>query len=233
MPNNPTYYALLEACAQPGCPVCRIVQAEVRRYLERLFFDSVNDIDLREKLRLSRGFCAPHANLLLNARLGDALGLAIIYQDVFTNVLRELPAPSPARAGAAGLLQRLGGRLTQVQQALRPRGRCPACVLHEADTRHALHVLGEALPDAALEQALQASEGLCLAHLQGALAQARDPAAFHILLEASRARLQALNVELAELIRKNDYRFRGEAFGAEGDAWLRAVRLAVGEDPQA
>jgi NTP pyrophosphatase (non-canonical NTP hydrolase) len=37
-----------------------------------------------------------------------------------------------------------------------------------------------------------------------------------------------LHAELAELIRKNDYRYIKEEFGKEGDSWLRAVAMMVG-----
>jgi len=39
--------------------------------------------------------------------------------------------------------------------------------------------------------------------------------------EATAAALQA---ELGEIVRKNDYRFRGEPWGSEKDAWLRALQ---------
>ncbi len=39
---------------------------------------------------------------------------------------------------------------------------------------------------------------------------------------------QALRDELAEFIRKQDYRFRDEGLGAEGDAWIRAIAQVSG-----
>jgi len=37
-----------------------------------------------------------------------------------------------------------------------------------------------------------------------------------------------LHAELAELIRKNDYRFMKEGLGKEGDSWLRALAMVIG-----
>ncbi len=37
-----------------------------------------------------------------------------------------------------------------------------------------------------------------------------------------------LVTELDESIRKNDYRFVSEGFGAEGDAWIRALERLSG-----
>ena len=77
-------------------------------------------------------------------------------------------------------------------------------------------------------EALRASEGLCLPHLRSALEQVREIGACEQLLSIHRARLETLESELAEFIRKNDYRFKAEGFGKEGDAWLRAVGLIAG-----
>jgi len=85
------------------------------------------------------------------------------------------------------------------------------------------------LNDPVFAEAFKASAGLCLPHLRQGLEEVRDPLALEILLTASRDKLASLYLELAEIIRKNDYRYRGEAFGPEGDAWKRAV--VVGSKP--
>jgi len=90
MPNNPTYFALLEACQQPACPVCRLEQQATERYLDHLFYENVNDSGVRSHLRSSLGFCHEHTGLLLNHRLGDPLGMSIIYNDVLGRVLKRL-----------------------------------------------------------------------------------------------------------------------------------------------
>ena len=43
------------------------------------------------------------------------------------------------------------------------------------------------------------------------------------LLSLESEKLNKLRTELNEIIRKNDYRFRNEEWGAERDAWLRAL----------
>jgi hypothetical protein len=43
-----------------------------------------------------------------------------------------------------------------------------------------------------------------------------------------REKLEGLRTELAEFIRKSDYRMIQEGFGTEGDAWLRAVGMVIG-----
>jgi hypothetical protein len=65
-------------------------------------------------------------------------------------------------------------------------------------------------------------------HLRLALEAVSDGDAYAVLLAISRKQLEALNAELAEFIRKNDYRFRDEGFGNEGDAWKRALSKISG-----
>ncbi|MGE5584814.1 MAG: DUF6062 family protein [Bacillota bacterium] len=79
-----------------------------------------------------------------------------------------------------------------------------------------------------LERVLASSEGLCLSHLAQALKAARGAAAARRLLRASMAKLEELKAQLAEIRRKHDYRFSGEPWGVEKDAWARAAGLWSG-----
>ncbi len=242
--NDTVYFDLLEAFQQTGCPVCWLVQRDVERSLAHFFYESVNDPDIRARLRKSLGFCRTHAWLSVNARVGDALGIAIIYQDILTNLLRDLPsealpeAPEDVRTDPKiydRLLRRTPFRLKKLVdlalKALTPRQRCPGCEQEEISTRLAIETLVKSLRKTGFIHGLKASGGLCIPHLKLALKQVHDPSAYTVLLEISRENLDALRAELAEFIRKNDYRFREEPVGPEGNSWKRAVARVVGEQP--
>lgn len=230
MVNQAYYEDLIAVCALDGCPICRMELITVEKALRGLLFELTNDIPLREHLRTSLGFCADHARILFEHGKGDALGVSIIYNDVITNILRNLP--DPAQAGTAGgglpgLLQRsrrgLGELVAAAVKALTPQRRCMLCQQEEETRQAAIKVLAESLRDEPFRRALEASEGLCLLHLRLALEAVPDGDANAALLAISRKQLEGLNAELAEFIRKNDYRFRDEGFGNEGDAWKRAL----------
>ena len=147
MPNL-TAYQLLEACREPGCPVCRMEQRSVERYLDNHFYENVNSPKWRDKLRASLGFCHEHAWLAVNQRLGDALGFSIIYRDIVNHILSDLE-----RGGSAAQAPRgLGSLLRQVPEqaramignmlaAITPRKRCPACEHLEETSRSTLSIL--------------------------------------------------------------------------------------------
>jgi len=228
-----TAYDLLEACREPGCPVCRLEQRYVERYLGNQFYENVNNPDLRDILRLSMGFCREHAWLATNRGLGDALGFAIIYQDVIGATLERLDkgVPPPTRRWA-GLLKRIPEQVSALVYkavfALTPQKRCPACQKRDEMLSIIVSSLVEILGQQEMVDALQASDGLCLPHLRLSLKAVRDVPSGEKLIAVHREKLEALHADLAKLIRKNDYRFMKEGLGKEGDSWLRAVAMMVG-----
>src|SRR5262245_53490651 len=230
-----TVYKLLEACRAEGCPMCRLEQQDVERYLDRKFYENVNSPAWRDSLRASLGFCHEHAWLAVNGRLGDALGFSIIYHDLLNSVLTQLNDSSsgvrfPRRR--MSLLRQIPEQarvmIEKMLIAITPRKRCPVCEHRDEATRSLLSVLVEELETPEMTNALQASDGLCLPHLRRTLEHAKDVSTGEKLLTIHSEKLASLRAELAEFIRKNDYRVIKEGFGEEGNAWLRAVSMIVG-----
>jgi len=234
MPSSITH-DLLEACHQTGCPVCRIEQRSLKRYIENLFYESVNDIKTRERLRTSLGFCREHARLTVDKKLGNALGFAIIYNDVITNILRGMEnndAPQNARP-LSGLLKQMPQQVSAMAQrvlyALTPHKHCIVCQQQDKTLHNIISFLIEGLNDSEIRKSLQNSDGLCVPHLKKTFESVRDLETGNLLLSIHREKLENLRGELEEFIRKNDYRFKDEGFGAEGDAWRRAVYKLTGD----
>jgi len=230
-----TVYNLLEACHKSGCPVCRLEQQSVERYLENQFYENVNHPPWRDRLRASHGFCHEHAWLGVKERLGDALGYSIIYGDIVNSLLKQLqeekrPGRAPHRraSSARQIPEAVRNQIEKVLAVLSPRKRCPVCEVREETGRSILSGLVEELGTPEMTNALQASEGLCLPHWGLALEHVRDLPAYEALLTIQREKLEGLRVELAEFVRKNEYQAVKEGFGKEGDAWLRAISLVVG-----
>jgi Family of unknown function (DUF6062) len=228
-------YNLLEACRETGCPVCRLEQKSVRRYLDHQFYENVNSPAWRDRLRASHGFCHEHAWLGVNQRLGDALGYSIIYRDIVNSILTQLSDrndPTPSVGRRASLLRQIpeavGRLIEKMLPALMPRKRCPVCEHRDETTRSTLAVLVEELETPEMVSALQVSAGLCLPHLRLALERIKNVSACETLLTIHREKLESLRAELEEFIRKNDYQAIQEGFGREGDAWLRAVGMIAG-----
>jgi hypothetical protein len=233
MPSS-TAYDLLQACRKPGCPVCRVEQGAVERYISSLFYESVNDVQVRERLRASLGFCRDHARLATEKHLGNALGFAIIYQDVINHTLKQLGneiVPPNTRRWST-LLKRIPEKVSEMVQrvlyALTPQKHCVVCQQRDRTLHLIISSLMDSLHELEMRNALQTSNGLCIPHLKKAFEAVTDPDVCEVLLTIHRENLESLQGELAEFIRKNDYRFKDEGIGAEGDAWRRAMNKLTG-----
>ena len=82
------YFRLIEACGQPGCPICRCATNDSRSHLNALLYEQVSDPDTRRAIRASWGFCNWHTWMLLEVE-SSAFGAAIIYADVLGLALRR------------------------------------------------------------------------------------------------------------------------------------------------
>jgi len=101
--------------------------------------------------------------------------------------------------------------------AVRPdREDCPFCM--------AMTVAAEQV----LETAPPTPPCLCLPHLCTALGGTRRREHVQALTEMALTQFITLEEELSELIRKSDYRFRGEPRGREATSWTRAAQLLAG-----
>ena len=226
--RTPYLDEIVTALAQPGCAFCRLLDDIADRLIDAILFESVNDVKVREELNAARGLCRRHAPLLV--RTGSALGTATMMQGVLKVLLRQLDSGEAASGSRLrGLLGGAGGSRT-LAATLSPQTPCPVCAQeatfggHYADT-----LLRQARPGSTLLAAYEASDGLCLPHFRDVLARAG--AAPTPLVAAQRAIWSRLNDELEEFLRKSDYRFQKEPFGAERDSWQRALSAISGQLP--
>jgi hypothetical protein len=216
-PRDTTSFEVREALDRAGCPVCRLAVRSVGRWLTSVAYDQVNDIELRTELRAARGFCNAHSHQWLR-EVRSVLGTAIVYQDLLTAALRELAADNVQRGPLMRAL--LGSQTADVAD-------CPACRAQmQAEERYLAALLATAAAD---PTAVERSEGLCLRHARSAQRRA-GPGAERVV-QLTRAAIEHLLAELAEVIRKEDYRFRHEPrTDAERSAPSRAVaRVASAE----
>jgi hypothetical protein len=215
------YFELLEALQAEGCALCRLARKASDSYINALLYEGVVDVPIREELRNARGLCRRHAWQMVGKR-GSVLGTAVIYRDVLNTLAKTLQEQAAAPQRWRGSGEALARRLAATAE-------CPACRLEEDAERRSAKTLLKHLVSAEMAAAYAAARGLCLPHFQAVLAHAGDQAA-RTLAQWQESALCHLRDELDELIRKHDYRFRGEAISEEEAAsWKRAVAAAIGE----
>jgi hypothetical protein len=59
-----SYFKLVNACQESGCPICHLVTKCSQEYLDQLFYESVTDVPIRLNLMKSFGFCNWHTWLV-------------------------------------------------------------------------------------------------------------------------------------------------------------------------
>jgi len=220
MQKDTRYFDLIEAFSEPGCPVCRVSLELARHYVDSILYEYVNDPGVRDEIRKSHGYCNEHAWWMLDVG-GAGLGIAIFQRDIVQTVLdltETLPNGRNAPQSAQELLKRL-----------QPTAECPVCAHRRTMDDITLDTLLQHIGDEKLARALVGSAGLCLPHFSRALELVDNAEALKQLVALQQSTLTRLRDDLAEFIRKNDYRFRDEGFGKEGDSWRRAIGIVSGE----
>ncbi len=201
--RHTTFFNLMDAMAEKGCALCRLVARAEHDALDALLYENVNDPGTRDALSASLGFCPAHAERATH--MSDAFGVAMLYEAL----CRE----------AANRIAR-GSTL----ETARP---CPICraAVDAGDRYIAEFWLRMSEPD--FRERFLASEGFCLPHFQKVAAMIRDQATGEIVRAHESATLLALADQLRVFIDKHDYK-RPAAFGAEAIAWLRALEKFSG-----
>ncbi len=213
---------LSKACMQEGCVLCRLAEEDTQRYLETWKDETFTEVDIRETLRRSRGFCHTHTWQLV--QMGASLPLAVAYRDVITDAIERLQQ-------AKGSYRR---RWFEARRELtEPSAPCPACQKKKQSLTRLIVSLREALPDTPFYTAFSASVGLCLPHFQLTCELRpldRVDIWLPLLRNAQLSCMQRLDEYLREMIRKHDYRFRDEPRGDEMRSWQSAARIVAGEN---
>lgn len=234
-----------------GCPVCRLKEETVHRYVRFLLAENVNDGDSRAHIVRGLGFCPEHAWLLYHTemnRFGDALGNSILYEHLAEQARenlaafrRDLSVPASRREGwprrAWARLRTAVGALLRPSHGLaplRPAARCRMCAhaAHEEETVVRALVSLCATPD--FRALYASSDGLCRAHLRQALrlAATHRPETACFLAEDASQRLDTLIADLAGYIRKQAWEHRDEPLTSGEQAAPRgAVQFFGGPDP--
>lgn len=208
------YFNLIESFGTNGCPLCFILKERLEKFLYNYLDETVTDVDSRLKIRKTFGFCSAHAWMLQKNE--NCLGQGIIYQDLVETFHRNFIFPSDPKKTRKALDNLLSAK------------KCLICDhVGEIEKRY-LEVFSGNFDKPELKAAYEKSQGLCLVHLASAVRTWKDSKTISSYLETEAGKLDGLDAELKEFVRKFDYRYAGEKFGAEKDSWIRAIEKISG-----
>lgn len=221
-----SYFNLRDAFQQPGCAVCTLAEKDSLRYLDALLYERVNDVGTRVRLREALGFCNWHAWKALEVR-NCALGLGIIYEDLLQRIADRISKvqdsiPSPSRARL--LLKRFRPRKAALGHPhSRPTPCCPACQHVRFFEKIYLEVLLDFIAEADFERRFNHSSGICFPHLVEAIQNYPQHKNLPLLIKKQVEKVDFLRKEVAEFVRKQDYKYAAEPRGPEIDSWKKGA----------
>jgi hypothetical protein len=86
------YSDLLAACAQPGCPICRLEQNAISRQFQSILCEFENKPGTRQHFRENLGFCREHAWMILDSEVGETLVFYLMNHNLLLTALLSLQA---------------------------------------------------------------------------------------------------------------------------------------------
>jgi hypothetical protein len=222
MEKHTAYFELLKQLAQPQCPICALAARRTHAFLERYLEEGVVHEDTWDRLAAAGGWCGRHAHEIEG--FDDGLAVALFYghllkkKEAALEAGRVLLPQAPGEAHTPGWLDRWRGAQAQL--------RCTACDIEQETERTQAHLVAKALEEPEAVSAMQAHPGFCLGHVDLVL-QRVDGAHKAAFIQQQGAKLRALAAELELFVRRSEHGAT-EPFGAERDAWKRALRRYYG-----
>ncbi len=234
MPRSRDGEALFQACGREGCPLCLVTLERMTRVMDFWQYEWASEMENRQVLMRSKGFCARHTWQL--AQLPDVpapFALAMVYRSLFPDLLADIERDL-AQGARRSQRERFWSRLWRRKSQRHAPGEetffraCPFCQRQAEIEQELAQELLAILPSAEFQARLREATGFCLPHFMHLLHVSQEEAQRNVLLTAQRACLQHTMEELDELVRKHDYRFLQEPRGEEMTSWRRAALLLVG-----
>ncbi|HLQ32096.1 MAG TPA: hypothetical protein VK457_05370 [Chloroflexota bacterium] len=131
-------------------------------------------------------------------------------------------------AALASAFEPPSSRLAGLRQRYLRRRECPACRARNSARQRLAELIALAMSDPATRDAYEHSAGLCYRHLPLACGAARDQEQLRALSSTARSRLEILQWELDEVLRKESWSVRYEPRRGEVSAWRRTAAQVSG-----
>ncbi len=227
-----SFFRLVEACAQEGCPVCRCMRGDAVRYLDALLYEQVNDPATRSALHASWGFCNWHAWLAREVAHAG-LGIGIIAEDLLGRAigrLRRLLIRIRRGKLTDGWLSRLVGRGPRIPllKSWQRRTVCPGCQMGRDDESSYLRIVLDFMADLQFDRAFEKSTGLCVPHMLRLLELGARHPNLETVVERAQTKWQRLQAELKNFVAKHGYRAAEPFTEAEARSWALVIELLSG-----
>jgi hypothetical protein len=223
--------SLEESLRLGECLICSNLIDSERDAIRSFLWDGMASPDVRGQFLKGGGFCPRHfwiAKRVENEGWpSGGISVAVLCQDLIERLIANLPHDADlTRREAMGPF-----RLRRKVQFPQLGSECIFCRDRIEREQSLLDDLQYLKNKASWSERVVQSP-LCVHHALMALQIWRDPADKLDLCSPLRARLQGIQADLKEFIRKHDWKHRDEPPGREKDAALRAMQILTGQQRQ-
>ncbi|MBQ3004428.1 MAG: hypothetical protein IJD88_00710 [Clostridia bacterium] len=197
------YYDFLDYFEFDDCPICRMHKNWLDEFIDAFLYECVNDRKMRKRIMETGGFCPSHARAMLAQ--GDPLAHSIIYSVLIDDYLEKPNA--------------------------KKKDGCLICDLEKDAIVRILKAFLDFFEESEEFVNKFSEKGCCICrpHLKALKTMTRNKELINKLDVIQEDNLKTANIHLKEIIRKHDYRYKGEQLNEEEKrAWKRAVHLMAG-----
>lgn len=237
---------LSDAMTKDGCPICNAIQNTTLRYVRFYLYENVNDPFTRTSLAKSLGFCREHIQLFAKTeqeRFKTISAFNIVYEhmsreaiDRIQNWRQYCTPPSLKEKIVEKLCEilRIPLCVTTLQPAKLLQGECMVCRNEKENllsfTKELVDFINR--QDAEMMGLYQASNGICLEHLQYIFQHYQEtaPGVCDFLANDIGKRLKEQHQQMQQYIRKSDWQHRFDVVSDEEvNAWRKTYVFFSGK----
>ncbi len=182
MDRHIVHHRVLEALAEKGCSLCRLVKENTDRFFDSLSYELANDVEFRRKFNSDFGFCKRHTEEFINK--SDVLSSAVVYRGLLEYAVSEMES-----------------NVRRIKRMVARENRCEVCRIERESAKRYAVALAEMIYKDDFKQKFLNSDGLCLFHFSLVVKQLWSPPRWFVEFHLNRYK---------ELISKLDEFVAGE-----------------------
>ena len=210
------YFDLLELFEHDDCPLCVLKKKWVSDFIETFLYEGVNDRKMRKKIQANGGFCYDHAHAMMSH--GDPLAHGILYSVLIDEYVNSASFSEPSKKSFI--------KITKTEPT-----ECLICELERNSDINTVRTFLDFFENSPefVEKFSQTKTCLCKPHTDILKTVTKNKELIQKVTSIQQDNLLYLKDCLDEIVRKHDYRYKGEELTSEERlAWQRAVKLMVG-----
>lgn len=205
--RDTVYFNLLEQIEDDNCPVCSLINKRIEEAMDSFLYENVTSLPIREEINRARGMCNYHSSMML--KMGNPLAHAIIYENLISIAIKDVDAGQ------------FNKYITHED--------CRYCRLAKDNEAIYSKAFLDAFSQEEFREKYRKDGMLCMVHLHTIQQLARRSlknGTYKTIRDMTMNKYNELLGYLAEIRRKNDYRFMDEQWSdKEKKAWKQAVAV--------